>query len=181
MIYCTTQSWVRLVERQEKLCMLKMVSVMLNSHVFLKIMLATWSLLWLHTYCTIFVLFVRKMSLKFWQELHWICRLLWVVWRCLTLLIPTLNENRIIFLFLYCCCLNIKLCPSLCSPMDCNTLGSSVFHYLSEFGASQVAQERTFLPNARDKTYRLYPWVGKITWRRAWKFTPVFLSGESHG
>ena len=123
----------------------------------------------------------KKMSLKFWQELHWICRLLWIVWRFLTLLIPTINENRIIFLFLYCCCLNTKLCPSLCNPMDCNTLGSPVFHYLPQFGASQVAQERTFLPNARDKTYRLYPWVGKITWRRAWKFTPVFLSGESHG
>ena len=23
------------------------------------------------------------------------------------------------------------------------------------------------------------PWVGKIPWRRAWKLTPVFLSGES--
>ena len=25
------------------------------------------------------------------------------------------------------------------------------------------------------------PWVGKIPWRRAWQFTPVFLPGESHG
>ena len=25
------------------------------------------------------------------------------------------------------------------------------------------------------------PWVGKITWRRAWQPTPVFLLGESHG
>ena len=25
------------------------------------------------------------------------------------------------------------------------------------------------------------PWVGKIPWRRAWKPTPVFLPGESHG
>ena len=25
------------------------------------------------------------------------------------------------------------------------------------------------------------PWVGKIPWRRAWKSTPVFLPGESHG
>ena len=23
--------------------------------------------------------------------------------------------------------------------------------------------------------------VGKISWRRAWKFTPGFLPGESHG
>ena len=25
------------------------------------------------------------------------------------------------------------------------------------------------------------PWVGKIRWRRAWRPTPVFLPGESHG
>ena len=25
------------------------------------------------------------------------------------------------------------------------------------------------------------PWVGNIPWRRAWKPTPVFLPGESHG
>ena len=25
------------------------------------------------------------------------------------------------------------------------------------------------------------PWVGKISWRRKWKPTPVFLSGKSHG
>ena len=25
------------------------------------------------------------------------------------------------------------------------------------------------------------PWVGMIPWRRAWKPTPVFLPGESHG
>ena len=25
------------------------------------------------------------------------------------------------------------------------------------------------------------PWVGKITWRRAWQPTPAFLPGESHG
>ena len=24
-------------------------------------------------------------------------------------------------------------------------------------------------------------WVGKIPWRRAWQYTPVFLPGESHG
>ena len=25
-----------------------------------------------------------------------------------------------------------------------------------------------------------YPWVGKISWRRAWQPTSVFLPGESH-
>ena len=26
-----------------------------------------------------------------------------------------------------------------------------------------------------------HPWVGKISWRRAWQCTPVFLPGESYG
>jgi len=26
-----------------------------------------------------------------------------------------------------------------------------------------------------------HPWVGKISWRRAWQTTPVFLPEESHG
>ena len=26
-----------------------------------------------------------------------------------------------------------------------------------------------------------YPWVGKISWRKKWQPTPVFLPGESHG
>ena len=33
----------------------------------------------------------------------------------------------------------------------------------------------------RPKKYRFDPWVGKISWRRAWQPTPVFLLGESHG
>ena len=31
------------------------------------------------------------------------------------------------------------------------------------------------------KRHRFDPWVGKITWGRAWQPTPVFLPGESHG
>ena len=26
-----------------------------------------------------------------------------------------------------------------------------------------------------------HPWVGKITWRKKWQPTPVFVPGESHG
>ena len=33
----------------------------------------------------------------------------------------------------------------------------------------------------RYRRCRFDPWVGKITWRRAWQPTPVFLPGESHG
>ena len=32
----------------------------------------------------------------------------------------------------------------------------------------------------RHKRCRFNPWVGKITWRKAWQPTPVFLPGESH-
>ena len=33
----------------------------------------------------------------------------------------------------------------------------------------------------RCKRRRFHPWVRKITWRRVWQATPVFLPGESHG
>ena len=37
--------------------------------------------------------------------------------------------------------------------------------------------------NAGDAGYRtcLDSWVGKISWRRKWQSTPVFLPGKSHG
>ena len=31
------------------------------------------------------------------------------------------------------------------------------------------------------KRHGFNPWVGKILWRRAWQFTPVFLPGETNG
>ena len=33
----------------------------------------------------------------------------------------------------------------------------------------------------RHKRLRFDSWVGRISWRRAWQPTPVFLPGESHG
>ena len=33
----------------------------------------------------------------------------------------------------------------------------------------------------RCKRQSLDPWVRKLTWRRKWQPTPVFLPGESHG
>ena len=33
----------------------------------------------------------------------------------------------------------------------------------------------------RCKRPRFNPWVRKISWRRAWQPTPVFLPGESQG
>ena len=36
--------------------------------------------------------------------------------------------------------------------------------------------------NAEDTgRHKFDPWVGKISWRRAWQPTPVFLPGKSHG
>ena len=32
----------------------------------------------------------------------------------------------------------------------------------------------------RYKRHRFYPWVWKISWRRQWQSTPVFLPGEFH-
>ena len=37
------------------------------------------------------------------------------------------------------------------------------------------------LANAGGVRDGLSPWVGKISWRRAWQPTPVFLPGEPHG
>ena len=43
-------------------------------------------------------------------------------------------------------------------------------------------QEQKNPPQCRRlKRRRFNPWVGKVPWRRAWQFTPVFLPGESHG
>ena len=35
--------------------------------------------------------------------------------------------------------------------------------------------------NLQWRRLRFDPWVGKITWRRAWQHIPVFLPGESYG
>ena len=32
----------------------------------------------------------------------------------------------------YCCCLATQLCPTLCDPMDCSALGSSVEFFRQE-------------------------------------------------
>ena len=36
------------------------------------------------------------------------------------------------------CCLVVKLCPTLCDPMDCSTLGLPVPHYFPEFAHIHV-------------------------------------------
>ena len=45
-----------------------------------------------------------------------------------------------------------------------------------------VAQMIKNLPaNAGDMRHSFHTWVEKISWRRAWQPTPLFLPGESHG
>ena len=47
--------------------------------------------------------------------------------------------------------------------------------------ASPVSQwQRVFLQCRRCERCRFDPRVGKISWRRAWQPSPVFLPGESH-
>ena len=46
-----------------------------------------------------------------------------------------------------------------------------------DFPSGAVAK---YPPARRCKKCGFNPWVRKIPWRRAWQFTPVFLSGESH-
>ena len=36
-------------------------------------------------------------------------------------------------------------------------------------------------PACQWRRHMFDPWVGKISWRREWQPTPVFLPGESHG
>ena len=43
---------------------------------------------------------------------------------------------------------------------------------------SWLRQQRIYLQCRR---LGFHPWVGKIPWRKAWKFTPVFLPEEFHG
>ena len=45
--------------------------------------------------------------------------------------------------------------------------------------ASLVAQRVKRLPTMRETGFN--PWVGKISWRRKWQPTPVFLPGKFHG
>ena len=50
---------------------------------------------------------------------------------------------------------------------------------ICDLGASLVAEMvRICLQCRRSK---INPWIGKVTWKREWQSTPVFLPGEFHG
>ena len=57
---------------------------------------------------------------------------------------------------------------------------SSVLYWQYGFPSGTSGEESTCQCRRR-KTCRFDPYVGKITWRRTWQSTPVFLPGESHG
>ena len=89
------------------------------------------------------------------------------------------------------------LCPTLCDPMNLSTPGLPVHHQLLEFtqthevsiGAAnrQISLQRASLLTQMVKNSPamrgpgLHPWVGKISWRREWLPTPIFLPGEFQG
>ena len=51
--------------------------------------------------------------------------------------------------------------------------------FISFTEPSLVAHWQRIYPSCR--RHQLALWVGKVTWRRKWKATPVFLPGKSHG
>ena len=45
-----------------------------------------------------------------------------------------------------CCCSIVKLCPTLCDPMDCSMPGFPVLHYLPEFAQTHVHFIQLMMP-----------------------------------
>ena len=86
----------------------------------------------------------------------------------------------------YCYCSVAKSCLTLCDSMDCSTPGFPVLYCLSEFAHSHVhwgfpsstSDKEPSWQCRRQNRCSFYPWVGRVTWRRAWQSTPVCLPGE---
>ena len=54
--------------------------------------------------------------------------------------------------------------------------------YLTVFpGAASGKELAGFFMQESKCRHGFNPWIGKISWKKAWKPTPVFLPGESHG
>ena len=49
-----------------------------------------------------------------------------------------LNLYLVHLRILLCCCSAVKLCPTLCNPVDCSTPGFPIFHQLSELAQTHV-------------------------------------------
>ena len=56
---------------------------------------------------------------------------------------------------LCCCCSVIKLCLTLCGPMDCSTPGFTVLHHLPQFVQTHIQGQKPGLPHCRQILYHL--------------------------
>ena len=61
------------------------------------------------------------------------------------------------------------------------SLGMTSPHFIEEGFPTGSSGEESAWQCRRYKSHRFDPWVGKISWRRKWKPTPVCLPGKSHG
>ena len=66
----------------------------------------------------------------------------------------------------------LLLLKTLCFQMVCNAVKGFPGGAGGKDSACQCKKH---------KRRGFHPWVGKISWRRAWQPTPVFWPGESHG
>ena len=60
------------------------------------------------------------------------------------------------------------------------TMSSGLLYCIYVTGASLVWLRRLRIL-LQCRRHEFNPWVGKISWRRKWQPTPVFLPGKSHG
>ena len=60
------------------------------------------------------------------------------------------------------------------------TMSSGLLYCIYVTGASLVWLRRLRIL-LQCRRHEFSPWVGKISWRRKWQPTPVFLPGKSHG
>ena len=67
------------------------------------------------------------------------------------------------------------------NPLQCSCLGNPRDGGAWWAAICGVTQSRTRLKGLSSSSSRFPPWVGKISWRREWLPTPVFLPGEFHG
>ena len=94
----------------------------------------------------------------------------------------------------FCCCSVVKLCLTLCNPMDCNTPGSSVLYDLPEFAQIHIhwvsnGCESWTIKKAEDRRidgFELWCWriLLRVPWRsRDWsrdceEIQPVLPKGD---
>ena len=74
--------------------------------------------------------------------------------------------------------------PVLCDWLDFKNLTlyrSYLFCIMRYFQCSLLSSKESSCQFKRLQRHRFYPWVSKLSWRKAWQPTPVFLPGESHG